>query len=154
MWHFASGERFTFLYSYSPIMPFEWKRVPKMGSNPYLPVERGVFLGPQFISLANNEWNMLEKNIVASLKLDIQLNHWHHIGNDILPWTIAWIKISFVSLFFSLSVSLTLSPYLTFSGRVLPQYFLLWSWNNYLNQESRPSIYPVINLLVMTPHSK
>lgn len=71
--------------------------------------DQGV-LGPYFNSLTNNEWNRLDNSAVSSLKSDIHLKHWHLLGAKILPWTLAWIKITLsphLSLYLSfLSLSL------------------------------------------------
>lgn len=74
---------------------------------------------------------------------DTQLKHRQHLGADIMPWTIAWIKISFIYL--SKTLSLCLSLIRSLSLTLLSQKYLVLSSVNYLIQEYSPSIYPEIS---------
>ena len=92
-------------------------------------------------------WHFLDTCGVSSLNSDIQLKYWHLLSTEILPWTVAWIKISFIS-------PQSPSPSLNFSQLVLPKYFLCSSWKYYLCQDSHPWLYPIISLCLMIPHPK
>ena len=75
---------------------------------------------------------------------DILLKHRQLLEAEIMPWMDAWIKISFISL--CLSLSLSTSPSFTFSQILLPQVYLWWSRVTYLSQDSHPSLYSNFSL--------
>ena len=52
------------------------------------------------------------------------------------------------------SLSLSSRSSITFCQIVLPQYFLCWSWKNYLRQEGPPSFYTIFSFRLMIPHPK
>jgi len=91
---------------------------------------------------------MLGESAVSSLNSDIHLKHWHLLSAEILAWTLAWIKITFIYPPLSLCASIT------FSQVVLPQAFLWWCLKNYLSQDSCPRLYQKFSLHHMILHPK
>ena len=71
------------------------------------------------MSHANKGWRIWDKIAVSSLSSVIHLNHWHLPDTEILQWTLAWIRNSFLSFYLFLSHSFSLS--LSLSQIVLPQ---------------------------------
>ena len=61
------------------------------------------------MSHANKGWRIWDKIAVSSLSSVIHLNHWHLPDTEILPWTLAWIRNSFLSFYLFLSHSFSLS---------------------------------------------
>ena len=67
----------------------------------------------------------------------------HLLVNEILPWGVAWIKISFISLSLCLPLSLlslSTSPSFSLSRFLLPRIFLWWYWLTYISQDHSPSL--------------
>ena len=106
--------------------------------------------GTSYKSNANKEWRIWDKSFFHEVRYPSETQtpaqHWD------LPWTVAWIKISFY--FLSLSPSLYASLCFTLSQFLLLLVYLGWSWMKYLSQWIRPSCHTAFNIQLLIPHPK
>ena len=146
-WLFGSGKRSTVLQPDPHIMPFQWKRMPSGGSNPYLIVESHEFYG--HISIVSPiMMKQFGQSPVSSWKWDIHLKHGHLLSAETCPglWLESKSPLSHPPLCLFVLISLSVEQYCHKISSVNP--------GNIISNKRSVRGFTNIFLRLMIPHPK